>query len=452
MPQEMRQNGQTRSRHSNPYNPHRSALQMCGQQVEPTVPKQNQRLSLQLPQFLKELRILQVQVAHQQSQMTGAKSDEKPPQKQAKCDKKKPLAVRKTIHIAATNPQVVASPLGDRYWLKISQSELIANLRRYIIAPNLLPIYGYPFDSTIYNGKVVIYKKLAPPFYTKSTSKPNAPNNDDNVNPTDLDRQHMPNNDEDLKQCVRCERPFRVTSSGDYLTRERCTFHKGKLRRVYTQNKKYNLQYTCCGASRESMGCASNPVHVWTGVVSGLNGPYSGFVHTRQITDDPKVYALDCEMFHTARGLALTKVTVIGFDGQLVYQNFVRPTSNVVDHNRRFSGVTDRDVSKSNKTVKTIGEVQLDLLQLIDANSILIGHGLENDLRVLQIVHKTVVDTSIVFPHSNGFPYRHSLKYLVKKYLKRNIQLEGKSHDTLEDTLACWELMLWKVATDKQER
>ncbi|XP_011213156.3 putative exonuclease GOR [Bactrocera dorsalis] len=448
MPQEMYSNVEARTRHSNPYKSIRSASHMCGQQVEP---KQSQRLLLHLPQLLQELRILQFQVAHQQSQTTAAKSDAKPPQKQAKYGRKKPQVVRKTTNIAAENQQVIASPLGDRYWLKISQTELVKRLQRYLIAPNLLPIYGYPFDSAVYNGKVVIYKKLPPRFYTNKVNKPNAPNNDDNVNPADLERQHVPNNDEEPKQCVRCSRPFRVTTTGDYITREKCIFHKGKLRRVYTQKKKYNLQYTCCGASRESVGCASNPVHVWAGVVSGLNGPYSGFVHTRQLTDEPKVYALDCEMFHTGRGLALTKVTMIGFDGQLVYQNFVRPETPIVDHNRRFSGVTDREVFKSKRPVKTLSEVQRDLLQIIDANSILIGHGLENDLRVLQMVHKTVVDTSIVFKHSNGFPYRHSLKHLTKTYLKRNIQLDGQSHDTLEDTVACWELMLWKVANDKQE-
>ncbi|XP_050328440.1 putative exonuclease GOR [Bactrocera neohumeralis] len=254
-----------------------------------------------------------------------------------------------------------------------------------------------------------------------------------------------------LKQCVRCERPFRVTSSGVYLKRERCTFHWGKLYKVKTRHNKYNKQYTCCGGSSESVGCTSNPVHVWTGVVSGINGPYGGFVHTRRITDEPKVYALDCEMSFIGRGLALTKVTVIAFDGRLVYQHFVRPIGAIVDYNTRFSGITKSDISKSNKRVKTLAEVQRDLLQIIDANSILIGHGLENDLRVLKIVHKTVVDTSIVFKHSNGFPYRHSLKHLTKTYLKRNIQLDGQSHDSLEDARACLELMLWKVTTDKQE-
>ena len=59
----------------------------------------------------------------------------------------------------------------------------------------------------------------------------------------------------------------------------------------------------------------------------------------------------------------------------------------------------------------------------VNAHTILIGHGLENDLRALKLVHTTVIDTSIVFPHYFGLPYRRSLKSLVKSYLKRDIQV-----------------------------
>jgi RNA exonuclease 1 len=59
----------------------------------------------------------------------------------------------------------------------------------------------------------------------------------------------------------------------------------------------------------------------------------------------------------------------------------------------------------------------------INAHTILIGHGLENDLRALKLVHTTLIDTSIVFPHYYGLPYRRSLKSLVKSYLKREIQV-----------------------------
>jgi hypothetical protein len=38
-----------------------------------------------------------------------------------------------------------------------------------------------------------------------------------------------------------------------------------------------------------------------------------------------------------------------------------------------------------------------------------LGHGLENDLRALKILHSRVIDTSLVFPHFYGLPYRKML-------------------------------------------
>merc|ERR1712113_981941 len=103
--------------------------------------------------------------------------------------------------------------------------------------------------------------------------------------------------------------------------------------------------------------------------------------------------------------------------------------------------------------VKTLKDVQNDLLGFINANTILIGHGLENDLRALKLVHMTVIDTSLVFPHYYGMPFRRSLKSIVHSYLKREIQAENCGHDSYEDARSCVELMLWKVrqALPRQE-
>lgn len=49
---------------------------------------------------------------------------------------------------------------------------------------------------------------------------------------------------------------------------------------------------------------------------------------------------------------------------------------------------------------------------LIDASTIIIGHGLENDLKTLRMIHHQCVDTAILFPHKAGAPYRRSLKEL----------------------------------------
>ena len=41
-----------------------------------------------------------------------------------------------------------------------------------------------------------------------------------------------------------------------------------------------------------------------------------------------------------------------------------------------------------------------------------------NISRALQLVHSVVLDTSAVFPHYCGLPYRRSLRSLVSSYLK----------------------------------
>ena len=46
----------------------------------------------------------------------------------------------------------------------------------------------------------------------------------------------------------------------------------------------------------------------------------------------------------------------------------------------------------------------------------------------------TVIDTSLVFPHYYGMPFRRSLKSIVQSYLKREIQASVScGHDSYED-------------------
>ena len=56
--------------------------------------------------------------------------------------------------------------------------------------------------------------------------------------------------------------------------------------------------------------------------------------------------------------------------------------------------------------------VRAVLNTVIDSNTILIGHGLENDLKTLRIIHVRCIDTALLFPHKAGNPYRRSLKEL----------------------------------------
>uniref|UniRef100_A0A915JE59 Uncharacterized protein n=1 Tax=Romanomermis culicivorax TaxID=13658 RepID=A0A915JE59_ROMCU len=85
---------------------------------------------------------------------------------------------------------------------------------------------------------------------------------------------------------------------------------------------------------------------------------------------------------------------------------------------------------------------------MIDISTILVGHSLESDLKSMKIIHNNVVDTSIVFPHRMGLPYKRALKTLMLEFLEKIIQDEVEGHDSKEDACSCMQLMKWKVRED----
>jgi RNA exonuclease 1 len=141
--------------------------------------------------------------------------------------------------------------------------------------------------------------------------------------------------------------------------------------------------------------------------------------------------------------LELAKVCLINYEGEIVYENFVHPKGQIADYNTKYSGITKYDLKW--KSVKTLEQIRNDLLNIITADSILIGHALENDLRVLKISHKNIIDTSVLFPHKNGFPYKRGLKAITREILGNNIQDSVNGHSCYEDSLACLDLVKYIV-------
>jgi RNA exonuclease 1 len=96
--------------------------------------------------------------------------------------------------------------------------------------------------------------------------------------------------------------------------------------------------------------------------------------------------------------------------------------------------------------------IQERLLPLLTPHTILIGHSLNADLRVLKITHPFIIDTSILYQHPRGPPLKSSLKWLAQKYLNREIQKgHGVSgHDSVEDARACLDLVKLKCERGPQ--
>ncbi|XP_019645760.1 PREDICTED: RNA exonuclease 1 homolog [Branchiostoma belcheri] len=292
-------------------------------------------------------------------------------------------------------------------------AELYRHLLHYVLTEEQLKENGFPRPSVDKPGSAVLFKEQ-----TKKSSDPT------------------------MKYCARCGKQFTVLNNNRYLKRDECVYHHGKLwkRRVAGG---IESRYTCCQGDAQAEGCSTGELHVWDSRKEDMEG----YVTTLQKspTDDPGVFALDCEMCYTYGGMELTRVSVVNWSNKLVYETLVKPENKVIDYNTRFSGIKAEDMIGIETTIR---DVQAVLLSMFSAETLLLGHSLESDLLSLKIIHSKVVDTSVVFPHKMGPPYKRALRTLMNEFLQKIIQNDVGGHDSKEDAVACVDLMKWRIKED----
>ncbi|XP_053609162.1 exonuclease GOR isoform X1 [Plodia interpunctella] len=333
---------------------------------------------------------------------------------------------------------------------RISTEELAEALRPYLLSPKRMWALGYPLEIEPNSSKAVVYINPPPrprlnPYTTWDV---NAPEFVPGGSQSDSGRGSWgstPRSDSDEETdivehlCVRCDHMFRMTRDGEYLTEDMCNYHWGRV--------SGDSCYSCCKAPVGARGCSIARFHVWNGTRPGMNGPLEGYVRARSPRGG--VYAIDAEMCYTTAGLELASIAVIAADGRLVYKSLVKPSSPLLDHNTRFSGIRPRDLARATKTLR---DVQNDILGFVGTDTILVGHALENDLRALKLLHSAVVDTCALYPHARGFPMRRSLRALSEELLGRSVQRGSGGHSPLEDARAAMDLVLLKVHEERASR
>ncbi|NWX40104.1 REXO5 exonuclease, partial [Steatornis caripensis] len=164
-----------------------------------------------------------------------------------------------------------------------------------------------------------------------------------------------------------------------------------------------------------------------------------GYVYTecdQQRTDSSPLFGLDCEMCQTAKGNEVTRVSLVDAQGQCLLNELIKPESPVVNYRTRFSGIT----KKMLLPVKTrLPDIQTRLKRMLPRDAVLVGHSLNADLQALEMIHPSVIDTSLLFARNEG--RRFKLKFLAKAVLGKEIQCEQKlGHDPAEDARAALEL------------
>lgn len=221
-----------------------------------------------------------------------------------------------------------------------------------------------------------------------------------------------------------------------------------------------DLRYVCCQSEVGQPGCqlcSEGHVHEsnkWLDC-EGFVATLPPLVPSRTASDDDdedghtsnsvNVYSVDCEMVYTTAGCELGRVSIVDAKQRTVLDSLVRPFGSIIDCNTRFSGLKREQLEQSDVRIT---DIQSQLLHLFDSDTILIGHSLESDLIALKLIHDKVVDTSVMFPHRYGPPKKRALRNLVCEMLQRIIQQDDDGHNSLEDAIACLQLVQHKVKED----
>ena len=150
------------------------------------------------------------------------------------------------------------------------------------------------------------------------------------------------------------------------------------------------------------------------------------------------IMGLDCEMCQTAAGLEVTRISIVDSNFVKIYDEFVLPRNTVTDYLTQYSGITANTLKDVHKTFE---EARRDVLSIVHAETILVGHSLENDLRKLSIAHRRVIDTVVLYPHRNGGQSKNKLSWIAEVFLGKKIHVPGVSHDSTEDAYIALELV-----------
>ncbi|KAF8621634.1 hypothetical protein AX15_007652 [Amanita polypyramis BW_CC] len=255
----------------------------------------------------------------------------------------------------------------------------------------------------------------------------------------------QPSSEGKIAKCERCAQAFVIKRRNEA---DKCLFHWGRPYTTHINGEKMRI-YKCCSRSvSDAEGCTHGPHVFYESKVEDLHSryPFSLLIDPALSSTALDVACIDCEMIYTTGGLRVARVSIVDGSGEQVFDQLVRMDDGVevIDYNTRFSGITEETHSKALLTLSSIRGT-LDLL--IDSGTILVGHALENDLKTLRIVHLNCVDTSILFPHRAGPPYRRSLRDLVREHLGKAIQTGDGTvgHSSVEDAVATIELVRWYV-------
>jgi len=143
---------------------------------------------------------------------------------------------------------------------------------------------------------------------------------------------------------------------------------------------------------------------------------------------------------------ALARISIVNYNGDQIYDSYVRPKEMVTDWRTHVSGITPKHMVEA----RSLEQVQTQVAESLDGR-ILVGHALRNDLDALLLSHpkRDIRDTSKHPPYrkiaGGGSP---RLKILASEFL--GLKIQDGAHSSVEDAKAT--MLLYRRDKDEFER
>ena len=215
-----------------------------------------------------------------------------------------------------------------------------------------------------------------------------------------------------------------------------------------------SYESTCSSSplQRRSPEASSSPSTSPSSSPSGHTQKHELVLSDRSMTNHfmaSRYVALDCEMVGVGplgKISVLGRVSLVDYYGCSLFDSFVRVEERVTDYRTHVSGVKEEDLK--GPYARDFGTVRKIVKQLL-RNKIIVGHGLENDLRALKIEQDhpwyNIRDSATQYqPYMRvdqfGQLKPRRLRDLVWYNLGIVIQQEGRPHDSMEDARAAMAL------------
>ena len=175
------------------------------------------------------------------------------------------------------------------------------------------------------------------------------------------------------------------------------------------------------------------------GTTSCCTGSSDAFKTDCSLLRHTKIVALDCEMVGVGdkKLSALARCTIVGYNGDVLYDSYINPGRRVTDYRTRWSGIKPWHL----KSAVPLEVACSDIKKILNSK-IVVGHDLSNDFHVLGFSHPPCNrrDTA---KYKNirrlaGLTCQPSLRVLTHRLLGRRIQ--RGSHCSLEDARAAMDI------------